>query len=113
MNPDLYDAWLTAGNNLQPLGDWLAANWGWITIPAAFAFACWSIPRYILGGTDQRTRNDRVMARRYAAYRPTPEQQQPGHDHQLYLDCIAVYGEHPDTNQLLDDTKPRKEKPQP
>lgn len=22
MNPNLYNAWLTAGNNLQPAGDW-------------------------------------------------------------------------------------------
>lgn len=23
MTPDLYGAWLTAGNNLQPIGDWI------------------------------------------------------------------------------------------
>lgn len=49
------------------------------------------------------------MARRYARYRPTLEQQQPGSDHQLYLDCIAVYGEHPGIDRLLNDI--RKEKP--
>lgn len=27
MNVDLYGAWLTAGNNLQPLGDWIGAHW--------------------------------------------------------------------------------------
>jgi hypothetical protein len=111
MTPDLYDAWLTAGNNLQPIGDWLAAHWPPLAILAALlAFAAWAIRRYIRGGTDYRTRNDRVMARRYATYRPTPERQQPGTDRQLYLDCIAVYGEHPD--QTLSNQQ-RKEKPQP
>lgn len=48
MNADLYAAWLTAGNNLQPVGAWIGANWTWL-LPAvaAAAFACWSIPRAI------------------------------------------------------------------
>ena len=109
MTPDLYDAWLTAGNNLQPIGDWVAAHWlPLATLVATLAFAIWVLRR-IARGTDYRTRNDRLMADRYARYRPTPEQQQPGHDHQLYLDCIAVYGEHPGINRLLNDI--RKEKP--
>lgn len=83
---------------------------GLVATAAGLALAWWQLRR---GITDQRTRNDRVMARRYARHRPTPEQQQPGNDHQLYLDCIAVYGEHPGIDRLLNDTNPRKEKPQP
>ncbi|WP_406418327.1 hypothetical protein [Streptomyces sp. NBC_01614] len=111
MNPDLYDAWLTAGNTLQPAGDWLVANWVGLTgLIAGAVLAVWAIRRHISSGHDaHRTRDDRVMARRYARYRPTLEQQQPGSDHQLYLDCIAVYGEHPGIDRLLNDI--RKEKP--
>ena len=46
MNADLHAAWLTAGDNLQPIGHWLASNWPNLTIAAALAaFAWWSIRR--------------------------------------------------------------------
>jgi len=41
MNPDLYGAWLTAGNNLQPLGDWLIGHWIGLTAAAVAAGAAW------------------------------------------------------------------------
>lgn len=46
MTADMYAAWLTAGNNLQPIGAWLAGNWMWL-VPAlaAAVFAVWSIRR--------------------------------------------------------------------
>lgn len=115
MTPDLYGAWLTAGNTLQPIGDWITAHWLPLTILAAgLTLAAWALRRFIRAGLrDYRTHNDRVMADRYTRHRPTPEQQQPGNDHQLYLDCIAVYGEHPGIDRLLNDINPRKEKPQP
>jgi len=43
--PDLYAAWLTAGNNLQPVGEWIARNWWWIASAIAALFAAWAIPR--------------------------------------------------------------------
>jgi hypothetical protein len=42
---------------------------------------------------DQRTRNDRAQADRYARHRPTPERPEPGTDIDLYLDAaLAYYG---------------------
>lgn len=44
MTPDLYGAWLTAGNTLQPYGAWIARNWPNLTIAILLAVAaCWSI----------------------------------------------------------------------
>lgn len=86
-----------------------------ITVSVIGALTCaWQARRAIraMREDDQRTRNDRTMARRYAHHRPTPEQQQPGTDYQLYLDCIAVYGEQPGIDRLLNDIhQHRKEKP--
>lgn len=46
MTPDLYGTWLTAGNNLQLIGDWLAAHWPGLTASAAaLTFAAWAIRR--------------------------------------------------------------------
>jgi hypothetical protein len=39
VNPDLYGAWLTAGNNLQPAGAWIARNWTNLAIAAVLAIA--------------------------------------------------------------------------
>jgi hypothetical protein len=41
MNPDLYGAWLTAGNNLQPIGDWLGRNWIWLGAAVVAAGVAW------------------------------------------------------------------------
>ncbi|MER8004815.1 hypothetical protein [Streptomyces sp. NPDC094149] len=35
MTPDLYAAWLAAGNNLQPYGAWIAAHWIWLVVAAS------------------------------------------------------------------------------
>lgn len=46
MSPDLYAAWLTAGNNLQPYGDWLAHNWPNLAAALGLgAFGGWCIRR--------------------------------------------------------------------
>lgn len=34
MTPDLYGAWLEAGDNLQRYGAWIAAHWIWLTVAA-------------------------------------------------------------------------------
>lgn len=33
--PDLYGAWLTAGNNLQPYIGWAVAHWIWLVVAAS------------------------------------------------------------------------------
>ena len=43
--PDLYGAWLTAGDNLQPIVGWIGAHWWLIPVLAAAAFAAWAIGR--------------------------------------------------------------------
>ena len=41
---DLHAAFLLAGNDLQPYGNWLLANWANLTIAAALlAFAVWAV----------------------------------------------------------------------
>lgn len=35
MTPDLYAAWLTAGDRLQPYGAWLATHWIWLVVAAS------------------------------------------------------------------------------
>ncbi|MGW1744513.1 hypothetical protein ACWCRD_02625 [Streptomyces sp. NPDC002092] len=94
MNPDLYGAWLTASTNLQPVGAWLAANWGWLTAAiAAAAFAAYTIRRAVRRAS--RT-VDQILAE------PSAEQQQPGTDSGLLLDCIAIYSDREDLQRLRD-----------
>lgn len=103
MTPDLYDAWLTAGNNLQPIGDWLAANWGWITGILAGVLAAWALARHIRNGLDDyRTINDRAAADRITHSEDRPEPGTPGADTDLLAQCHAICPE-----------LARKEKPQP
>jgi hypothetical protein len=45
VTPDLCAAWLTAGNNLQPVVAWIARNWWWIASAIAALFAAWAIPK--------------------------------------------------------------------
>ena len=33
--PDVYGAWLTAGNNLQHASGWAAGHWMWLVVAAA------------------------------------------------------------------------------
>jgi hypothetical protein len=50
VTPDLYAAWLTAGDRLQPAGQWVAGNWPNLGIAALLAvFAAWCI-RYGIHG---------------------------------------------------------------
>lgn len=44
--PDLYAAWLTAGNNLQPVGTWIAHNWINLAIAISLAVTGWRIIRW-------------------------------------------------------------------
>ncbi|MFI6560344.1 hypothetical protein [Streptomyces sp. NPDC050534] len=68
--PDVYAAWLTAGNNLQPVGAWLGNNWPNVAIAAGLlAFAVWSINRAI---SDDDTR----------PYDPRQAQLMTGHEQQ-------------------------------
>lgn len=99
MTPDLYGAWLTAGNNLQPIGDWIAANWGWLAIAATAAFVIWRTWR-IRPHDDYRTRNDQRAAWMTVCNAPRPEPAEPGHDAGLLLDCIAAYGDCADLDRL-------------
>lgn len=41
MTPNLYDAWLTAGNNLQPAGDWFVDFMLTVGPGLCLAFAAW------------------------------------------------------------------------
>ncbi len=97
MNPDLYGAWLTAGNNLQPVGAWLGRNWIWLTAAVVAAGAAWwALRRELRGAGDQVTAILADQPQRQ------PEQQQPGTDAGLYLDCVAAYGDCDDLDRLRD-----------
>ena len=102
MTVDLYGAWLAAGNNLQPVGDWLIGHWIGLGVAAVAAgFAWWALRREL------RDANERVTA--ILADQP---QQQPGTDAGLYLDCVAVYGDCEDLDRLRNAIdQHRKEKP--
>lgn len=105
MTPNLYDAWLTAGNNLQPIGDWLTVHWLHLAILAAgLAFATWALRRWIRGGLrDYRTLNDRVAADRITRFEDRPEPGTPGADDDLLDQC----------KQILRATENRKENKKP
>lgn len=76
MNADLYAAWLTAGNNLQPIGEWLAGGGAWL-VPAIVAavFAAWAIRQSL---RDASKRVDAILA------------DQPGTDDQLLEQCWDI-----------------------
>jgi hypothetical protein len=109
VSADLYAAWLTAGDNLQPVGAWLASDGAWVPIFAVAAVIIWRIWR-IRPRDDYRTRNDRTAAWR-ATCEPRPEPGAPGNDFGLYLDCLAVYGDCDDLDRLRAIDQHRKEKP--
>ena len=102
MTPNLYDAWLTAGSTLQPVGDWVATYWPALTTATAFTFALWALPRYIRGSRDDyRTRNDRTAARRLLCTDPPQLETTPGVDDTLLAAC----------NELCPDLARKEDRP--
>jgi len=101
MNPDLYGAWLTAGNNLQPVGAWLGRNWIWLgAAVVAAGFAWWAL-RKASRQVDQILRDE-----------PAQPDTEWGVRDELLLDAhLAQYG--PAGLQRLRDAidQTRKEKP--
>jgi hypothetical protein len=96
VSADVYAAWLTAGDRLQPAGDWLAGNWHWLApVAAAAMFAAWAIRRCL------RDANETV-ADIHADFSDQPEPRQPGTDVGLYLDCVAIYSDCNDLDRLRD-----------
>lgn len=80
--PDLYGAWLTAGNNLQHAGTWLADHLAWLTVAALLLTA----------GITHRIRTRRTL--RHGLTR------------------LEQYANHAPSRPILDDFhQPRKEKP--
>lgn len=102
MTVDLYAAWLTAGNNLQPIGDWLARNWIWLVASAsAAATAWWTVRRWIRTG-HHHTARDREAAWHIQCTDPPTVQTAPGSDRNDLTTCLNI----------LDATEQaRKEKP--
>jgi hypothetical protein len=100
MNPDLYGAWLTASNNLQPVGAWIGRNWIWLgAVLVAAGIAWWALRRELRGAGDQVAA---ILA----------DQRQPGTDAGLYLDCVAIYSDCDQLDRLRDAIdQHRKEKP--
>ena len=99
MTPDVYAAWLTAGDNLQPIGDWIAGHWtGLVALAVAFA-ALWVVWWAI--------RDDcrpRATASRQPYSDPAARETQPGSDEDDLLTCLQI---------LHATDTARKEKPQP
>lgn len=45
---DVYGAWLTAGNNLQPVGAWISANWPNLAAAASLTVVAWRLIRWAI-----------------------------------------------------------------
>lgn len=102
MSVDLYAAWLTAGNNLQPIGAWLGGNWIWLVAAVtAAATAWWAVRRWIRSDRRQAA-YDREAAWHIQCYNPPAIQTRPGSDSSDLLTCLNILGA---TEQT------RKEKP--
>lgn len=99
MTPDLYAAWLTAGDRLQPVGAWLAGGGAWAPILTVAAVLVWRIRR-------AARKVDRILGE------PAKRETKPGRDSDLLLDCIAIYGDSDDLDRLRDAiNQHRKENP--
>lgn len=84
MTPDLYAAWLTAGNNLQPVGGWLGSNWLLLVpVVAATAFAAWAIRRAV---RDASQRVDNILA----DFDQPAHETAPGSNSDDLLTCLHI-----------------------
>jgi hypothetical protein len=104
MNPDLYGAWLTAGNNLQPVGAWLGRNWIWLGAAVmAAGIAWWALRRELRAAGDQVTA---ILAE------PATQNTDWGTDDELLLDAYLTYYGNGGLQKLRDAIdQHRKEKP--
>lgn len=101
MTVDLYAAWLTAGNNLQPVGAWLGARWIGLTVAVVAAGVAWWALRRASRQVDQILHDE-----------PAEPDTEWGVRDELLLDAhLAQYG--PAGLQRLRDAieQARKEKP--
>ncbi|MET8081854.1 hypothetical protein [Streptomyces sp. NPDC005303] len=89
MNPDLYSAWLAAGDRLQPVGAWLAGDGAWVPIAAVAAVIVWRTWR-IRPRDDYRSRNDRRQAAWLAFCEDRPEPAEPGSNDDDLLTCLHI-----------------------
>lgn len=99
MTPDLYGAWLAAGDRLQPAGAWLAGWWPLLAAALLLTVIGWAL--WPARG-DYRSRNDQAAAWAAVDVGARPEPGQPGVDAGLYLDCVAIYGDCDDLDRLRD-----------
>lgn len=90
MTPDLYAAWLTAGNNLQPVVDWTIGHWTGLVALAVAAAALWVVWWSIHDDTRRADRNDRIAARRAARFEERPEPAEPGSNEDDLLTCLQI-----------------------
>ena len=90
MTTDVYAAWLTAGDTLRPYGDWLAANWLWLTAGLSFAAIAWQIIRRMSRGDDYRTRNDQSAAVWIHFLDPPNRETAPGSDIDDLDACLQI-----------------------
>jgi predicted negative regulator of RcsB-dependent stress response len=71
VSADLYAAWLTAGNNLQPVGAWIARNWTNLAAAVVLAVAASVIWRAL-------RRADRQITAIHADFSDKPTQHRTG-----------------------------------
>jgi hypothetical protein len=92
VTPDVYDAWLTAG-------DWVLGHWPWLATALAVACVAWVYLDAI--GDDYRTNNDQRAAHRITGIEPRPEPARRGTDDTLLATC----------NELCPDLARKEERP--
>ena len=88
MTPDLYAAWLTAGDRLQPVVAWATANWNALAAFTAAALLL-AVIAWAGCGDDYRTRNDRRAAS-WAAVDGRPEPGEPGSNDDDLRTCQLI-----------------------
>lgn len=98
---DLYAAWITAGDHLQPVGAWISERWPYIAIPAIAATTLAWILRRSRG--DRRARNDRRAALMHA-HLQRPEPPRPGTNNDDLRTCLNILA-------ATEQAEARKEKP--